>query len=139
MDLKEHKLLTRDEPTSPDLQPALGTPMFDKTPTSEIRPMNVLARVTKDLEDDEDSLPLIWKIKNPTTPPAFDSVRDQIGIEKEKEKVAKDTQFVHRGYSTRRTHKKLLSDVIEASKSKATEKRKLRSTTVLDTKEARED
>lgn len=53
--------------------------------------------------------------------------------------MTEDTQVMTRAYSTRGMHKKLLSDTIEASKSKAAKKKKLRSTTMLDDKVVHDD
>lgn len=46
---------------------------------------------------------------------------------------------INRAYSTRGTHMKLLSDAMEASKSKVTKQRKLRSSTVLDDEDVLKD
>lgn len=40
LDLKEHEQSTRGEPVSPNHKLAIGSPMFDKTPASEISPVN---------------------------------------------------------------------------------------------------
>lgn len=53
--------------------------------------------------------------------------------------MTEEISTVNRAYSMRGTHMKLLSDAMEASKSKVAKQRKLRSSTVLDDEDVPED
>lgn len=75
----------------------------------------------------------------PVAPSDHTLAGDKVGIEKEKEKVSEDAPIITRTYPTRGTHRKLLSDAMAASKSKATKKIKLRRTTMVDDEKVPDD
>lgn len=54
LDLKEHEQTPSEEPASPNLNLALGTPVFDQTPVSEIKPVNISKNIEEDLDEDLD-------------------------------------------------------------------------------------
>lgn len=91
LDLKENEQNTRDELASPDLSPKLGTPVFDQTSISEIRPVNISENAKEDLDNNEDNRPLIWKMKIPIVPPTPIPTKDQVGTTKGKENLTKET------------------------------------------------
>lgn len=66
--LKETEETVKDEPSPSYLNLALGTPVFDQTPVSEIRMVNIFENATKDIDDVENNLLLMWRVKKPIAP-----------------------------------------------------------------------
>lgn len=88
--LNDGDLSVKKEPTSPDLTWAMGKPVYDQTPVSEVRPINVAEEEEKeeDEHDEQDSRPLSWCVKKPVVPSIPTPTKDQVKIDKSKEKVS---------------------------------------------------
>lgn len=78
LELKDGDQSDKGEPTSPNLNLALGKPIYDQTHVSEVRPVHVVAVKEKDDDDDdeENSRLLSWSVRNPEVPFAPTPSRD---------------------------------------------------------------
>lgn len=130
--LKETEETVKDEPSPSYLNLALGTPVFDQTPVSEIRMVNIFENATKDIDDVENNLLLMWRVKKPIAPLTPALAKDQVGTTKGKENVTEETLVVARSYTTKGIEKKLLSDAMVDSKAKITQKKRQKHTIVVE-------
>lgn len=65
IEIKRDDLFAQEEVKSPNLQLVLVIPLFDQTLMSKVRPINMAD--LEEEEDDEDNVPLIWKLRKQTS------------------------------------------------------------------------
>lgn len=92
--MKEDNLFSQEKTKYPNLQLVLASPFIDQPSLSSLQPVNVAEEDKND--DDEDNLPLIWKIKrkNYGNPPKQDTMGDWVSkiFEFEKRVIEKESK-----------------------------------------------
>lgn len=134
LDMKDGDQSAREEPTFPNLTLAFGKPIYDETLVGEIQPLNVAEakEYVQGDDDEEDNMPLSWRMKRPSVHFEPVSTMDHVSQDKGKGNFAKSrSSVVVRSYTTRGTEKKLLGDAMKASRQKQISKKRLRKTTVV--------
>lgn len=103
-------------------------------PVSEARPVNVAQEEESvaSEDDEEDSRPLSQSLKKPVVTSSPVPARDQVRKDEGKRKMSGEGAAVVRSYSTRGTERKLLNNVMKASRQKHVYKKRLSRTTVVE-------